>query len=177
MSFLRSISLLRLLALTLVDFTLISIWVANEELPPDSAMGIYIVVPFVFLINLIVAGILYLFKKRYGYIFLINAILSSIIMYNLYIYGMRRTLDKMYDSWEFSRNDTLFSVNKSNQYNEFSISYSTEPGSSTQFISGTTKTKGDTLSLITDSMSLYILNRKIYNFQSAKSPILMKVTN
>ena len=177
MGFLRSISLVRLLALILIDFTVISIWVANEELPPDSAMGIYIVVPFVFLINLIVAGILYLFKKRYSYIFLINAILSSIIMYNLFVYGMQRTMDSMYDSWEFSKNDTLFLIDKANKFNEFSMSYMTEPGSSTQYISGSTKSKGDTLLLLTGSTRMYIVNGMLYNLRGIKSPIILKVRN
>jgi hypothetical protein len=177
MSFLRSISMIRLLALILVDVILISIWVSNEDLPPDSAMGIYIVVPFVFLINLIVAGILYLFKNRYSYIFLINAVLSSIIMYNLFNYGMQRTIDSMYDSWEFSKNDTLFVIDKANKFNEFSISYITQPGSSTQYISGSTKSKGDTVSLLTGSTRMYIVNGMLYNFQGIKARIVLKVRN
>lgn len=128
-------------------------------------------------VNLIVAGILYMFKNRYSYIFLINAVLSSIIMYNLFDYGMQRTMDTMYDSWEFSKNDTLFVIDKANKFNEFSMSYITEPGSSIQYISGSTNFRGDTLSLTTGSTRMYIVNGMLYNFRGLKSPIILKVRN
>lgn len=114
MSFLRSKMFLAILALVIIDFIVIWIWVLNAELSPDSAMGIYIVIPIVFFLNLTLAGILFLFKKEYSFVFLVNAIVSSIIMYNLFGYGIDRTTDNMYDSWEFSRNDTVFVINKVN---------------------------------------------------------------
>ncbi len=177
MRFLRSKTFLVLIALVLVDFTVIWIWVVNDEPSPDSAIEIYIVVPFVFLLNLIIAGILFLFKKKYSSIFLVNSILSSIIMYNLFGYGIHKTIDNMYDSWEFTKNDTVFVINKSNEYNEFSMSYRTDPGSSTQFISGASKLQGDTLVLSSGSTHMFIVKDSLYNFQAVKSSIKLKIRN
>ena len=176
MSFLRSKTFLGILALVIVDFVVIWIWVLHADLAPDSAIAVYIFVPFVFFLNIILAGILVLFKKKnYSLIFLLNAIASSIIMYNLFGYGVEKAIDDIYDSWEFSRNDTLFVIDKANDYQEFSISYSTDLGSSIGFMSGAAKFKGDTLVLSSGYTHMYILKDRLYNFQGLKSPIILTI--
>lgn len=51
------------LALLLLDILIIWIWAKNEDLGPGSAMVIYLVVPLVFIINVIIGGLLFFIKS------------------------------------------------------------------------------------------------------------------
>jgi hypothetical protein len=171
MFFLSSRALRGSLLLILIDILIIWIWATNSDLGPGSAMVIYIVVPFAFIINIIIGVVLFFTKRVYSPLFFINCIIAPVITYWLFTLEMRNQYKGHFNHWSFNLQDTTFRITKWNKYNKFSISYSEMPGSSTSFLDGRCVQKKDTLLLITDSTKMYIHANKLYNFR--KSSILL----
>ena len=165
------------LILLLIDMLVIWIWAKNSDLGPGSAMVIYIVVPFAFIINIIIGVVLFFAKRIYSALFFINCIAASVITYWFFTLEMSNQYKGHFDHWSFNLRDTTFRITKWNKYNEFSISYSEGPGSSTSFIDGKCEQKKDTLLLISDSISMYIHDNKLYNFRKSKHPIILRINN
>jgi len=163
------------LILLLIDMLIIWIWARNSDLGPGSAMDIYIVVPFAFIINMIIGVVLFFTKRVYSALFFINCIAAPVITYWIFTLEMSNQYKGHFDHWSFNLQDTTFRITKWNKYNEFSISYSEGPGSSTSFIDGKFEQKKDTLLLTSDSLSMYIHNNKLYNFRKSKDPIVLKI--
>jgi hypothetical protein len=162
------------LALLLLDILIIWIWAKNEDLGPGSAMVIYLVVPFVFIINVIIGGLLFFIKRAYTTMFFVNSIVASIVTNWLFTVELSNQSRSAYDSWAFNLKDTTFTINKSNNYDEFGISYSNDGESSTEFMSGKYKQNKDTLMLKVDSGNMYIHGNKLYNFRNSRIPIPLK---
>lgn len=167
------------LILVLIDILLIWLWAINSDLGPASAMVIYIVVPFVFIINIVIGVVLFFTKRVYSSLFFINCIVASVITYWVFKLEMSHQYKGHFDHWSFNLQDTTFRITKWNKHNEFSISYSDSEnsGSSTSFIDGKCEQNKDTLLLIADSISMYIHNDKLYNFRKSKDPIVLKIYN
>jgi len=174
MKSLFSTTLKGVLVLILLDIILVWVWAINEDLGPGSAMIIYLAVPFVFIVNLIIGGILVFTKRAYCTMFFVNCIIASVITYWIFTYELSNQSRGRYEEWIFNTQDTTFRINKSNEYNEFSMSYSTDPGSSTVFIMGQYLQKHYTLLLRADSITMYIHNFKLYNFRHSKVPITLR---
>ncbi|WP_316812935.1 hypothetical protein [Pedobacter heparinus] len=173
MRFSPSVTLKGTIILALLDLAIIWFWVKNEDLD-GAAMYIYIVVPFVFMINLIIGGVLFFLKRPYSVMFFINCISSSLIAFWLFTSEMTLQAKAAYDIWIFDLQDTTYRISKSNKYNEFNMSYSLHPGSSWSFINGTYKQHKDTLLLNADSIRMFIHSGKLYNFRQSKTPITLK---
>lgn len=74
-------------------------------------------------------------KKGYA-AFILNAIASAFIMNMLFEEGISRHQNRLYESWNFIKADTTFQITRLKESHEFSLSYSTNPGSSTEFLDG-----------------------------------------
>ncbi len=113
--------LLRVLLLTILDLIIIWNYVKWENPAPDAGIGILIVVPFVMIVNLVIAAILHVLKCQNAIVFIINAVISAIIMYNLFIAGIERRLHLEYEAWLFKVGDTAFIVRFQKPDNLFSV--------------------------------------------------------
>ena len=162
----------QLLLLTIFDLIIIYFWVGEPE--PSVALGILIVVPVVIIINLILAGLLYAIKRQYSKAFLINSVISAIIMYNLFIAGIARHQRLLYEDWNFKINDTSFKIIHSKLDSTFSITYSLSPGSSWSFIDGKFIEGTNFYLLTTDSIKLKIKNNYLFGFRNKDSIELKK---
>src|SRR5689334_4087603 len=100
----------QLLLLTILDFVIIWFWIKQQDPDPSVSIGIFIVVPLTVIVNLIIAAILFAVKRRYSKVFLINSIISAIIMYNLFIAGIDRHQRLRYEGWKFTIKDTAFYI-------------------------------------------------------------------
>ena len=162
------------LALVLLDILIIWIWAKNENLDSGSAMVIYLVVPVVFIVNVVIGGLLFFIKRVYSAMFFINSIVAAIVTNWLFTAELRNQSRSAYDSWTFNLKDTTFTIHKSNNYDEFGISYSNDGGSSIEFMSGKYRQHKDTLMLKVDSGNLFIHENKLHNFRHSKIPIPLK---
>jgi hypothetical protein len=163
----------QLLILTILDFIIICFWVGEPD--PSVSIGIIIVVPFVIIINLTLAGLFYAFKRQYSKAFLMNSIISAIIMYNLFMAGIGRHQRMRYEGWNFIIKDTIFKITHSKLDSTFSITYSTNPGSSSSFIEGQFIDKNNFYLLTTDTTKFIIKDNFIFGFQNNDSIKLTKI--
>jgi len=161
--------------LALIDMLIIWLWAINSDHGPGSAMVVYIVVPFAFAINIIIGVILFFTKRVYSPMFFINCIVASVITYWIFTLELGNQYKEPFNAWSFNFQDTTFKITKWNKYNEFSISYSKNPRSSTGFLDGKCEQKKDTLLLIANSKSMRIHHGKLYNFRKSKNPISLKI--
>lgn len=155
----------QILVLTVIDFIIIWIWIKNIN--PDPSVSIYIIflVPLVFFINLIIAGTLYFFKKELAKLFIINSLISVVLMYVLFGEGVDRYLNETLDEWEFKKADTTFSISHWKDSDSFMFSYSTDPNSSTGFLVGKINFENDQILLLTDSTKYVIKKGYLFGFR------------
>lgn len=157
--------LLQFFVLACVDFLLIWLWVRQMDPDPSVSIGLLFLVPAVFVVNIIIAIILAFIKKQYSGLFLINSIISSILMYILFVAGIDRHQKKRLESWNFKIKDTTYEIIHWKLENTFNISQSTNPGSSWGFLDGTFLAKGKDYYLRTDSTQFVIRNNVLYDFR------------
>ena len=160
-------TLYKIFGLIIIDFGLIWFWVYKIDPDPSISIGILLLVPLVFIINLIIGGVLYFAKKKeYSKLFFINSILSSIIMVYLFEKGIDRHQNSRLESWEFKKSDSTFSIIRWKKTNEFSMLYSLTPGSSWGFLDGKCIAKNGEWSLTTDSLNMKIIDdEKLIGFR------------
>lgn len=127
---------IRLFLLTIIDFVVIWLWVRQGDPDPSVSIGLLLLVPFVVIINLIIAAIFYFIKRQYSLLFVANTIPSAILMYYLFIAGIDRHQRFRYEGWNFQIKDTAFEITHSKLDSTFSITYSTNPGSSWSYMDG-----------------------------------------
>lgn len=150
-------TLYKILGLVVIDFGLIRLWVYQMDPDPSVSIGIILLVPFVFVLNLIIAVVLFFAKKReYSKVFLINSVIASIMMFYLFGEGIDRYQNKRLEQWTFQKVDTTFSLIRWKETSEFSMTYSLNPGSSWGFLNGTCKKQNGNWILKADSLAMTI---------------------
>ena len=162
---------IKLFLLTIIDFIIIWFWVKEIDPDPSVSIALVIVIPATILINLGIALALYFIKKEYSKVFAINSFISAIIMYFLFINGIEKHQNLRYESWNFNIKDTVFKITHFKIENTFSISESTNQGSSTSFIEGKFSRKENEIYLTTDSTKYKIRNEYLYGFRNSKDSI------
>jgi hypothetical protein len=96
-------------------------------------------------------------------------------MYNLFIGGIGRHQRLRYEGWNFKINDTTFNITHSKLKSTFSMTYSTNPGSSWGFIDGRFIDKSNFYLLTTDTTKFMIRNNFLFGFQNNDSIKLTKL--
>lgn len=167
--------LLKILLFLAIDFILLWLWVYQMDPDPSVSIALILLIPFVFCVNLIIAGIFFFMKKKtYAYLFLANAFVASFLLDYLYGEGIARYQNRRLESWEFVKNDTTFSVIRWKEFNEFSFSYSEDEGSSTNFLDGKCEAKNGEWILTTDSTMMKIKDNTLIGFRNPTDTIQMK---
>lgn len=162
---------IKILLLTIIDFIVIWFWVKENDPDPSVSIAIVIVIPAVILINLAIALGLYFIRREFTKIFVINSLVSAIIMYFLFLNGIDRHQNLRYESWKFETKDTVFEITHFKLDNTFSISESTNSGSSTSFLDGKFSRKDDEIYLTTDTTKYIMKNEYLYEFRNSKDSI------
>lgn len=164
----------KILGLAIIDFGLIWLWVYQMDPDPSISIGIILLVPLVFIANLIIAGVLLFAKKKeYSRIFLVNSFTASIIMFYLFGKGIDRHQNKRIESWTFQKADTIFSLIRWKETNEFSMAYSLNPGSSRGFLDGQCENKNGKWLLRADTTTMQIDNDNLIGFRFLTDTIKM----
>lgn len=169
-------TLYKILGLAVLDFGLIWLWVYQMDPDPSVSIGIILFVPFVFILNLIIAGVLSLPKKKeYSRVFLINSVIASIMMFYLFGEGIDRQQNKQSESWGFQKEDSTFRLIRWKETNEFSMSYSLNAGSSTGFLDGVCHNENGKWVLKADSVTMIIdANDKLIGFRNPNDTLEME---
>ena len=162
--------------LTLIDFAVIWLWVRQMDPDPSVSIGILLLVPFVVVLNLIIALILYFTKRKLSILFVINSVIAGVLMYYLFGKGIDNHQNERLESWKFKLQDTNYVVTHWKLESTFSISQSTRQGSSTEFLEGKFTKKGNEYYLTTDSIEYLIKDEYFYKFRNSSDSIqLVKI--
>lgn len=155
----------RLLLLTIIDFVIIWLWVRQSDPDPSVSIGLLLLVPFVVVVNLIIALMFYWTKRQYSLLFIANVVPSAILMYYLFIAGIDRHQRLRYEGWSFQLKDTIYRVKHSKLDSSFYMTYSTNPGSSTGFLDGKFIDNKNYYSLTTDTTKFIIKDNYLFDFR------------
>ncbi|MEM6877334.1 MAG: hypothetical protein AAF544_02150 [Bacteroidota bacterium] len=167
--------LFKLLALAIIDCSVLWLWICQIDPDPSGSIVVMILVPFVCGVNLAIAGILSLMKKREASrLFLINAGIASMLMYVLFSKGIERNLSRRMEEWTFQKADTIFSLMRWKESSGFSMSYSLNPGSSWGFIRGGCYEQDGGWILQSDSLTMQIdKENRLIGFRVPTDTIIM----
>ena len=117
--------------LLIIDIIMVGCWTLYTQ--PDSSLSIILlfIIPIVFLANLVIAGIFYFIKMYYTPFLVINAFLSSFLVYLFFVQYIEINRRTNMDSWEFFIDGVKYTIscdgiNRDGNY--YSIEYSPEPG-------------------------------------------------
>lgn len=166
----------RILGLLLIDFGLIWLWVFLIDPDPSISIGLIVLVPLVFMANLIVGAILFFLKKKeFAKLFFLNSVLASIIFCYLFLEGIDRHQNNRLESWEFQKADSTFTLTRWKTSNEFSLTYSLSPHWSWGCLNGTYKNENDEWVLEADSIEMRIRNdNQLIGFRRPTDTIELK---
>jgi len=166
--------LAQILLLTVIDFCIIAIWVRTMDLDPSVSIFILVLIPFVIVVNLLIAGVLYYMRKQYSKLFLINTVISAVIMNYLFGEGIRKHQADRLESWEFTHSDKKYQITHLKSEAEFSMSEQLDPGSSIVFLEGRFMEANNEVYLTTDSTRYVIRNEVLYGFGNGSKGFALK---
>lgn len=144
------------------------------NLDPSISIFILVLIPFVIVVNLLVAGVVYYVRKQYSKFFLINTVISAVIMNYLFGEGISRRQANRLESWEFSHNNIRYQITHWKSEGEFSMSERLDPGSSIVFLKGRFVEANNEVYLTTDSTRYVIRNGILYGFGNESKGFLLK---
>lgn len=163
----------KIILLGVIDYALIWGWV--KYLNPDPSVSVLslFLVPFVVIINLIIAVAFYFFKSKNFALFVINSMISGFLMSYLFSEGIDRYQNERLESWEFKLNGITYHIIHWKTDRTFTMSKSKQAGSSTQFLEGIFSRYENGYSLTTDSTEFRIRNNYLYQFRNPADSILL----
>jgi hypothetical protein len=166
--------LIKIFFLTVIDCSILWFWIITVDPDPSVSIGILLLIPFVIIINLLIAGVLFFVKKQYAKFFLINAVISAISINFLYSEGISRHQRNRLESWEFRYNNTMYRIIHWKSEGTFSMSENFRSGSSSEFLNGKFVELNNEYYLSTDSTRYVIRNGVLYGFRSGSKGIVLK---
>ena len=160
--------------LLIIDFIVLSIYTQTLKLDPSVAIGIIIIVPVVFIVNILFAVLFLIFKKpSLTGLFVLNAFLAAAISVYVFEKEMKKQADIFSESWRFQKSDTIFYLTRWKKRNEFSMTYSLSPGSSSGFLDGKYYKEKKSWILVSDSTKMKIENNILIGFRKPTDTIRM----
>jgi hypothetical protein len=154
----------------IIDILTTGGWALYFKPSSDMTIALLFFIPAIFLINLVIASILYFIKRYYTPFFMINAFISAFMMY--FFFGWYIDIDRKihYESWDFSIDNVNYYISyPQNCDTAYWITYSTEPGWSHggKNYRGNVCVRNDTVYFTSiDSCRYYIYRDTLYNFEN-----------
>lgn len=140
---------------------------------PNPSLSIYLVIilPTLFLINWIIAGILHKINIKYYKYFIYNSFLSVLLMYLLFTFATFQNIEKHMQKWNVTINEVEYEIIWHKKDNTFCVSINLGDGFYKGLDTGEGKVylKNDTIFFMkTDSSYFYIYDDCIYSFKEIK---------
>jgi len=162
-------NLLKIIFLLIIDFILIWLWFYFEDPDPSISIALIIIIPIIITINLLIAGILWVLKKKsISRYFILNSFIAPIITYFLWSFAINRHQDRIYETYSFYKNNKKYQINIYKPDNTFSINEFLNPGSSWSYQDGIVERENEKIILRTDSTEFVIINDTIIGFTKEK---------
>jgi len=161
----------KILLLTIIDYVVIWFFVRQMDPDPSISIAILVFVPFVFGLNIVIASFLYFTKRKNAKLFVINSVISAVLMFYIFGNGIDRHQQLRYESWTFKLNEKTYEITHSKLDKTFFISYSTNPGSSSGFLAGKFIDNKNEIYLQADTIKYTIRNGYLFGFTNKTDSI------
>jgi hypothetical protein len=170
--------ILTLSVIIAIDVLLCVCWIFYIN--PDPSISIYLalVLPSLFLANIIVAGIMYKVNKKYTLHFIINSFVSVLLMYFLFGWAIERNLKRTMEKWNVFSKGVKYEIVRYKKNNTFylSVDLGNDAFQGMEKDRGFVYLRNDTLFFSTvDSNHYFIHDGFIFNFKGTKKERVKKV--
>lgn len=160
-----------IILLTIVDYGIIWLWVKQMDPDPSITIAILFLVPFVVILNLIIALIFYFAKRELVSLFLSNSVIAGVLVVYLFSAGIDRHQNERIESLSFNIQNKTYEIIHWKLENTFSLSEINGPHSSTGVLDGKLTKKGTGYYLTTDTTEYIIRNGYMYKFRNESDAI------
>ena len=167
------------IGLFILEVILLGFWTYQMEPDPSVSLGIIIIVPFLFVLNLIIGILLTLFKSKWSTIFFINSIVCPLMFLGIWNLWFMNWSERNYEEYSFGIDNRKFEVSLSKTSNYFSISDLTNKpnGSTTGLYFGKYERKGDSIKLTDGKTEMFIVEHKLIGFPEKPTEIKLTGTD
>lgn len=156
------------IGLLILEIVLLGLWIYAMKPDPSISIGIILIVPILFGLNLIIGLILYFLKKPLSKIFLANSILCPLIFYAFWSLWFMNYHERNNTEYKFVLNDIIYelSIGKNNEY-----FYLCDENNEGRVYVGKYEKKGDSLILKDSEYEMYVINNKLFEFPEKRTEI------
>lgn len=161
------------IGLLILEIILLGFWTYQMEPDPSVSIGIIIIVPFLFVLNIIIGILFYLFKSKLSNIFFINSIVCPLIFFGIWNLWFMSYHDRISERFDFVIGEKDYEVSLSKKTDCFSISDMTNKpnGSTAGLYFGKYERKKDTIKLTDGETKMFIVENKLIGFPIKPSEI------
>lgn len=167
-----------LLIMLLIDIVLMGGWVL--AIKPSSSLSIVLIfaIPFVFIVNLLIAGVLFFAKRQYAKYLAVNSVMSPVLLVVLFVGYIKIDLRQELEEWEFKIDDVNCSISYwiADEDSTYYVTVFDNPEYSMGCGWGQVYTKDDTVHFYSvDSSRFYIVENYLYNFNNIEKIRVSKI--
>ncbi len=158
----------------LLEVFLLGLWVYNLKPDPSISIAIILIVPILFILNLIIGFTLYYLKKPLFKLFLVNSIICPLIFYAFWNLWFMNYHERNNTVYKFALKNTVYELSIGKNDNYFYLSDENDNG---RVYVGKYENLEDSIILNDPEVKMYITNGKLYKFPEQKTGIKLIKTN
>ncbi|MFV8360062.1 hypothetical protein [Flavobacterium sp. LS1P3] len=152
----------------ILETLFLGLFIYNMKPDPSVSIALVLIIPFLFILNIIVATVLYFFKKEIAKLFFVNSIISPIIFYALWSLWFLDYQERNNKEYYFKIENKNFEISLSKTSDYFLISDSENIG---RVYGGKYETKFDSIILVDGKIKMAIINNKLIGFPESSKEI------
>ncbi len=166
------------IGILILEIILLGFWIYEMKPDPSVSIGIVLILPILFGINLIIGLLLYFLKKPLSKLFFANSLICPLIFYAFWSLWFMNYHDRISERYSFEIENRNFKVSLSKTSDYFSISDMTNQrnGSTTGLFFGKYERKGDSIKLTDGETKMYIVENKLIGFPEKPDEIKLNKT-
>ena len=153
----------------IIDIIIIGSWILYIRPESSGSLVLIYAIPFLFLVNLVIAVIIFFIKKYYTPFFILNAFLSSIMLFCFFVLYTKIDIKKDYTSWNFRIDNINYEISYSSFHdaNNYWAGIVHGDGFYQGYDMGKVKKQNDTIYFFSKDSSerYYIYKDYLYNFK------------
>tara|TARA_R110001606_G_scaffold57688_1_gene138958 strand:- start:2233 stop:2766 length:534 start_codon:yes stop_codon:yes gene_type:complete len=164
------------IGILILEIIFIGLWIYELKPDPSISIGIVLILPVLFGINLILGIIFRLLKKPFSKIFFVNSIVCPLIFYAFWNLWFMNWAERNYVEYSFGIENQKLEISLSKTSEYFSISDKTNQknGSTTGLYFGKYERIGDSIKLTDGKNEMFIFENKLIGFPESLNKIKLK---
>lgn len=161
------------IGILIIEIILLGYWTYQMEPDPSVSLGIIIIVPFLFVLNIIIGVVLFLFKSKLSNLFFINSIICPLLFFGIWNLWFLNYHDRISERFNFVVGEKNYEISLSKKSDYFSISNITNQtnGSTTGLYFGKYEKIADSIKLSDGEIKMYIVEKGLIGFPEKPNEI------